>query len=353
MSEIKTSSDMNESNVGKSNIGISFIVPCYNISAYFDRLSRCIEHQLSSGDCGQIEFILINDGSTDDTLIHLRHLQSRYPCQVIVIDQPNMGVSAARNAGIEQAQREFIGFLDSDDLLMAGAVSTLLKTISADDVDVLIFDFDSVTDPSQIPSLSSTSSIHTHYQGDLRAYYLTFTPIVVWRMLYRTSLIKDNNILFPSITIGEDTLFNFSVFMLGGRVKHIDSVLYYHIDRECSLSSSVDAPYVRKIIASVLKMQEAYNTYLLTHEESSAIISKINEHRKRQVRFVFDKLITSASCFTSREIRDLRLSLEHLGAFPIAVTSMVDRRVNFHLKHPFTVTCLYYLHRIKRFCCCR
>ena len=332
----------------KEKIGISIIVPCYNISEYSDRLSNCIEKQLHSDDYKSMEFILINDGSKDDTLKQIQLIQEKYPFQVNVIDQPNMGVSAARNAGIARARGEYIGFLDSDDVLKDGAVSSLLKMVAGNDVDVLIYGFESVSDVCQISHKSSSVSNQIIYQGDLREYYLKFTPIVVWRMLYRSSFIKDNRIQFSPITIGEDTLFNFEVFMLGGRVKHIDSVLCYHIDRENSLTTCVDSVYVHRIIASVLKIQEVYNNYILSHELSTAIVSRINEHRRRQICFVYTKLIASTECFKYQEIKNLRFLLERNGAFPIVAVSRHEHFINFCFKNPLLIICLYYLRAVKK-----
>ena len=86
------------------SIRISIIIPCYNASAYSMQLSDCIDKQLLVDSQSEMEFILVNDGSNDDTLERLLSIKEKHPFQVSIINQPNMGVSAARNAGIEGFQ---------------------------------------------------------------------------------------------------------------------------------------------------------------------------------------------------------------------------------------------------------
>lgn len=344
---------MINSNINKE-VGISIIIPCYNASAYLGRLSNCIDQQLKSclGENNQIvEFVLVNDGSKDDTLQQLLRIKEKYPLYITVVDQPNMGVSAARNAGVDKSKGKYIGFLDSDDVLKEGAIPFLLQKILKDDFDVLIYDYKSIQDFSEIESLKSNNSAEVIYDGMLRDYFLNFDPIVVWRMLYKSNLIKDNNIKFPPITIGEDTLFNFCVFMLEGRVKHIDSVLCYHIDRENSLTTSVNAAYVRKIVSSVVTIQESYNNYISEKELTPEIVSKIGSHRKRQVYFVFSKLIASTNRFPTSEINKIRKELEESEAFPIVAVSWRERLINIAFRRPWLLHCLYYLQRIRRIIC--
>src|SRR5690554_3305849 len=91
---------------------VSVIVPVYNRAHL---VSACIESILSQ-TYEPVEIILINDGSTDNTLQLLTEYEQQYPQQIRVIDQPNQGQIVARNNGIKIAKGEFIAFLDSDDL---------------------------------------------------------------------------------------------------------------------------------------------------------------------------------------------------------------------------------------------
>ena len=101
---------------------ISVIIPVYNAEKY---LGKCIDSVLAQSGCSA-EIVLINDGSKDRSLDICREYASRHEC-IRLIDQPNGGVSAARNAGIEGATGEWITFLDADDWLTSDAFATLLQ----------------------------------------------------------------------------------------------------------------------------------------------------------------------------------------------------------------------------------
>lgn len=91
---------------------VSVIVPVYNRAHLVSETVQSILSQTYE----PIEIILINDGSTDESLSVLQEYERRFPAKVRVIDQPNQGQIIARNNGIEAAQGEYIAFLDSDDL---------------------------------------------------------------------------------------------------------------------------------------------------------------------------------------------------------------------------------------------
>jgi glycosyltransferase involved in cell wall biosynthesis len=108
---------------------VSVIVPCYNAQSW---VSSAVESALSQ-TWPEVEVIAVNDGSSDDSISVLRRLSGP---RVTVIDQPNRGASAARNAGLRLAKGQFIQYLDADDLLspskLANQVPLLLE--KGDDV---------------------------------------------------------------------------------------------------------------------------------------------------------------------------------------------------------------------------
>lgn len=100
---------------------VSIVVPAYNAEQW---VGRAIESVLAQ-DWPRIELIVVNDGSTDNT----EEICLRYKEKIRYLCQPNRGVSAARNAGIQIASGEFIGFLDADDEYLPHMVSTLVEAL--------------------------------------------------------------------------------------------------------------------------------------------------------------------------------------------------------------------------------
>ena len=104
---------------------LSIIVPCYNSERF---VANTIEMLLQQ-DFSSCELILVNDGSTDNTLSILRKYES-FEDSIFVIDQPNQGVSVARNTGLFSAKGKYIYFLDSDDTLTDGSLDYFKQTIT-------------------------------------------------------------------------------------------------------------------------------------------------------------------------------------------------------------------------------
>ncbi|ROR98816.1 hypothetical protein EDC56_3051 [Sinobacterium caligoides] len=114
-----------------NEIKLSIIIPCYNYGHLIEKAiaSAATEHP-------SVEVIVINDGSTDNSLEVLRELLARY--SFTLIDQDNVGLSGTRNNGIESSNGEFLLFLDADDYLVENAVERCLDAITNNDDQFII-----------------------------------------------------------------------------------------------------------------------------------------------------------------------------------------------------------------------
>lgn len=113
------------------NIKISIVVPIYNTSFF---LNKCIE-SIVNQSYSKLEIILVNDGSTDNSLSICDSYASQDD-RIIVISKENGGLSSARNAGLDVATGDFIGFVDSDDFVASDMYEQLLDAILASNADV-------------------------------------------------------------------------------------------------------------------------------------------------------------------------------------------------------------------------
>lgn len=109
------------------------MVPVYNVEPY---LATCLDSALSQS-FGDLELVLVDDGSTDGSAAIAADYAARDP-RVRVIRQPNAGLGAARNVGVEVAVGEYLAFLDSDDLLPPDAYATMMRTIEASGSDFVV-----------------------------------------------------------------------------------------------------------------------------------------------------------------------------------------------------------------------
>ena len=111
---------------------VSIIVPCYNVAAYVD---SCLD-SLVRQTLRNIEIICINDGSTDETWIHLLRWKEK-DSRIILLNQRNAGVSAARNAGLDAARGLYVGFADPDDYMDPEMYSRLFSAALEYDADIV------------------------------------------------------------------------------------------------------------------------------------------------------------------------------------------------------------------------
>jgi glycosyltransferase involved in cell wall biosynthesis len=122
------------------NESVSVVIPCYNVGSYIDASLASVYSQTHKAR----EVICVNDGSTDNTLSALHELQTTYP-DLIVIDQPNGGACAARNAGLKAATGKWIQFFDGDDVLLPPKIeSQIALACSEPDVNVVVGSYQEV-----------------------------------------------------------------------------------------------------------------------------------------------------------------------------------------------------------------
>lgn len=102
----------------QGNVKFSVVIPLYNKGKYIERTIKCVLAQTNQ----DFEIVVVDDGSTDDSLAVARSVQSK---KLIVLTQPNQGVSVARNYGIAHAKGDYIAFLDADDVWCENYLETI------------------------------------------------------------------------------------------------------------------------------------------------------------------------------------------------------------------------------------
>ena len=168
---------------------VSIIVPVYNAQDSFERCLMSIIRQRYP----QWELVLVDDGSQDDSL-EICKRYSNMDSRIQVIHTDNCGVSSARNTGMENAQGEYIVFVDSDDMIHPDFLSECLS--NKEDLTVTNY-----IKPSKIDSL--------HYKEDHPELIFQQRGVrTVWGKVFVRKIIEDHHIRFDTnIRYGEDTIF--------------------------------------------------------------------------------------------------------------------------------------------------
>lgn len=166
---------------------VSLIVPIYNSQ---DTIKNCVQ-SIRSQTCEDLEIILVNDGSTDDSLKICQEL-SEEDSRIKVIDRPNGGVSAARNSGLDAASGEYICFVDSDDLIMPDYVKKLSSMIVENCADLAICGMNNNEPKDVVPAetrvFSSEQLLNLMAEGKITS--------GIWSIMVPKKLLNENSLRF-------------------------------------------------------------------------------------------------------------------------------------------------------------
>lgn len=117
---------------------LTFLVPCYNVEQC---VSRCIDSMLIDNIINDIEILLINDGSKDETSKLLHSYESKYPDTIRVIDKENGGWGTAINLGIREAKGKYVKEVDADDWVSTENLPAYIASLKAHDIDYIATDY--------------------------------------------------------------------------------------------------------------------------------------------------------------------------------------------------------------------
>lgn len=220
-------------------IKVSIIVPVYNAEKY---ICSCVE-SLVNQTLEQIEIILIDDASTDESLSILRQYEKEYSSKVSVYHlDKNSKQGAARNIGVRYARGEYIMFVDSDDLLDVTACEVLYTKADNVEADIVFCHYEQFTSKTQ----QFFSHINKLYLGDMtvaKRKALMTTSVVPWAKLIRRQLIVANNIFFPSETYYEDQATTYLYYAYAKKVAVVEIPLYKYRVNEISTTNTRNQTY--------------------------------------------------------------------------------------------------------------
>jgi len=240
----------------------SIIIPVHNAEKY---LKDCID-SIYNQDMTDFEIIFVVNGSNDESEnICLLAREDHSNIRVIVTDA--VGVSSARNIGLREARGEYVIFVDADDCLLPGALTSFDETC-ADCPDMVTANYlrnktkhmsGRVSDPETMTYLKAMLDAPAYF-GKLK---LTWQPIVtycVFAKAFRRQFLIDNNICFDTdLAIGEDLIFSMKSALCAKLIRCADEAVYYYRPGESTVSSRQDLSGVTKRLASAEKLLNMIN----------------------------------------------------------------------------------------------
>lgn len=204
---------------------ISIIVPIYNAEKYIEKCLTSLVNQTKK----ELEFILINDGSTDNTEKVIKRFDDK---RIKYFKNENQGIGKTRNFGLSQATSKYIMFCDSDDYYELNMCELMYKKAEQEKLDLVICDFykeydNGKIEPERIPTFKYTNL-------EEMPSLIRMVNLAPWNKIYKRDLIINNNLLFEENLKYEDTPFVAKALGCADRIGKIDKCLNHYIVHEQS-----------------------------------------------------------------------------------------------------------------------
>ena len=204
---------------------VSVIVPIYNVEKY---LEKCINSLLSQ-TLEDIQIILVNDGSKDNSGTIAKKYAERNKDKVIYVEKENGGLSDARNYGLKYATGDFVAFLDSDDYIEKNAYEEMYNKAIEENADYVECDF--------IWEYPNKAKIDKQYKYQNKKEMLSFVRVVAWNKLIKRSLIIEHNLEFPKGLRYEDVEFTYKLIPYINKFAYVDKPFIHYVQREGSIAN--------------------------------------------------------------------------------------------------------------------
>lgn len=202
---------------------ISIIIPTYNQEAFIERCLKSVTNQ----SLKNLEIIIVNDASTDKTLDLCIAWQKKDHRIHIINNKKNMGQGYSRNKALKIARGKYITYIDSDDYILPNFLLRGLTILIHDiTIDVIYFGYKRINEFNKlIYKTNQKNNIYTEKEVLLLRIERKFQSEAAWSAIYKMSLLRNNDILFPHF-LYEDTSFSFRVAYFSKKICYIEEEAY-------------------------------------------------------------------------------------------------------------------------------
>jgi glycosyltransferase involved in cell wall biosynthesis len=216
---------------------LSIVIPVYNLERFIIKCLESLENQTNS----DFEAIIVNDGSTDNTLEIIEDFLKQTSLKnARLFNSSNKGVSEARNLGIRESSGDYLLFLDGDDSIQPSLVETIYNLKKK--YDIIFFNHDFVDEDNYSVIKSSVNKLDKDsFSNDyfIRNHLLTTHYLHLWigSIVFSKKFLSSLNLQFISkLQVGEDTNFISKCFLLAKEIKYIDTILSNYVQRSGSVT---------------------------------------------------------------------------------------------------------------------
>lgn len=234
---------------------VSVIIPVYNVYDYLDKCLDSLVHQTLK----DIEIIVVNDGSPDDSDKIIAKYQKRYPRKIVSLTKKNGGQGSARNLGLTKAQGKYVAFVDSDDYIEKDMLEAMYNKASKTNSDIVICSTNVVSLNYDVLKCEHTLMYHDKTMDTILG------KMAVWDKLYKKELFDD--IKFREKVWYEDIDVTFKLLTKASKISFIDKPFYNYLLRPGSTMNNINLNKNLELLTafdemiSYLKKNDMYTKY--------------------------------------------------------------------------------------------
>ncbi|HGH1676146.1 glycosyltransferase [Clostridium perfringens] len=310
------------------SIKVSVIVPIYNSEEYLDEcLNSIIKQSLK-----EIEIILINDGSKDNSLNICRKFKNKDD-RIILLNQENSGVSVSRNNGIRISKGEYIIFVDSDDYLEEKMVEKLYNEIQNNKCDLVQCNNYLKYNSKNIKSSYNFKDKKIYGKNEFLKVFVEDNILdgkvgmFLWNKIFSSNIIKENNINFENIIL-EDYLFIMEYSRFVNKFEYINETLYNYRILENSLSKTFNKSIFKNLIY-VDKRKRIFAEDIFINND------KVNEKMDSWFVRYLESSINSMFLFNNNNISEKKEYLEYVFTNDYIITILKRNKKKYLISYVY------------------
>lgn len=210
----------------EQSIKVSILVPFYKVEKY---VGRCVE-SLFTQTYANIEYVFVNDCTPDKSMEVINEYIQKYGVQdkcKMIVHEKNLGISASRNDCLDNMTGDYFLFIDSDDYIDKDMVELLVEAALKENADISGCGY---VEEYPDRSVEFPQRYTNDHDEMLRAITVLTIKGVMWKLLIRSSIVKDNGVRFmPEKNMVDDYLFCCQVFYYARRFAGVDKCLYHYV----------------------------------------------------------------------------------------------------------------------------
>jgi glycosyltransferase involved in cell wall biosynthesis len=299
---------------------LSIIIPNYNDAKFIPQcLDSLINQKLNSDE---FEIIIVNDGSTDNSLEVIQDYAKKHSeYKIKIIDKENGGISVARNTAMQVTKGKYIYFVDSDDYIAANTLHIALENIEKYDLDILTFDCLNTASYEHKES-RNIESINTKLKVTDGLTYIANKNYhnAVWSYIVNKGFLTNTKLEFITNLTLEDCVFTPNLFLKAQNMAHlnIDVYRYLQLNTNSVMRNNNHDNLNKNIKSHIIIMAELNKLIDSIDGKKSTDKKAIDRFKNRQqtlLFFLISKLVKTNYPFN--ELKTAISSFEELGAYPL------------------------------------